>query len=61
MPAVWPFRVAPTEAPVGVNTGARALIEPTAQIERTGEKRDQAEMLRINGEMLRTRDGGAAE
>jgi len=35
------------------------LNEALAYIERSGEKADKAEMLRIKGEMLLTRDGGA--
>jgi predicted ATPase len=35
------------------------LNEALAYIERSGEKADKAEMLRIKGEMLLMRDGGA--
>jgi predicted ATPase len=35
------------------------LSEALAQIERTGEKAQQAEMLRLKGELLLMRDGGA--
>jgi len=35
------------------------LNDALAQIERNGEKREQAEMLRIKGEMLLMRDSGA--
>ena len=35
------------------------LNEALAQIERTGEKAEQAEMLRLKGELLLMRDGGA--
>jgi predicted ATPase len=37
------------------------LTEALAHIERTGEKREQAEMLRLKGELLLTRNGGATE
>jgi tetratricopeptide (TPR) repeat protein len=36
------------------------LNDALAQIERTGERREQAEMLRIKGEILLMRDGGTA-
>jgi predicted ATPase len=35
------------------------LNKALAQIERTGEKSEQAEMLRLKGELLLMRDGGA--
>jgi tetratricopeptide (TPR) repeat protein len=37
------------------------LNDVLSQIERTGEKREQAEVLRLRGELLLMRDGGAAE
>jgi hypothetical protein len=39
----------------------RILNEALAYTERTGEKVDQAEMPRIEGEMLLARDGGTTE
>jgi predicted ATPase len=37
------------------------LNEALAHIERSGERVDQAEMMRLKGELLLTRDGGATE
>jgi predicted ATPase len=37
------------------------LNEALAHIERSGERVDQAEMLRLKGELLLMRDGGATE
>ncbi len=39
--------------------GLAMLNEALAHIERTGEKVEQAEMLRLKGELLLMRDGGA--
>jgi tetratricopeptide (TPR) repeat protein len=53
--------LAHTYAKIGrTEKGLRMLDEALAHIERTGEKVDQAEMLRLKGEMLLMRDHSAA-
>jgi adenylate cyclase len=53
-------QLAEAYARMGRGEEALAMLnDGLAQIERTGEKREQAEMLRIKGEMLLMRDGGA--
>ena len=60
-----PYRTALlAEAYARMGRGEEALgilNDVLAQIERTGERREQAEMLRLKGEMLLMRDVGAVE